>query len=69
VADAFIWRLRPEIASTAEVARRTGLDQAVISRLEGGKHQPRLDTLRRIADALGLGVAELLSEASRGATK
>jgi DNA-binding XRE family transcriptional regulator len=46
-----------------ELGERAGLDQAVISRLERGLHVPRLDTLRRIADALDLSVAQLLSGA------
>lgn len=44
-----------------ELSERTGIDQAVISRLERGKHRPRLDTLQKIAAALGISVAELLA--------
>lgn len=43
------------------LAQRTGLDQAVISRMEGGRVRPRIDTLRKFADALGLSVSDLLS--------
>ena len=43
------------------LAQRTGLDQAVISRIEGGKVRPRIDTLRKFADALDVSVSELLS--------
>jgi ribosome-binding protein aMBF1 (putative translation factor) len=43
------------------LGERAGLDQAVISRLERGKHEPRLDTLRRVAAALELGLPDLLS--------
>lgn len=46
-----------------ELSARTGIDQAVISRLERGKHRPRLDTLQRFADGLGLALSELLGSA------
>lgn len=44
-----------------ELSRRTDIDQAVISRLERGRHHPRLDTLRRIAGALNMSVSRLLA--------
>lgn len=44
-----------------ELGRRTGLDQALISKLEGGKHRPRWDTLARYAGGLGMTVRELLA--------
>jgi DNA-binding Xre family transcriptional regulator len=38
----------------AEMSRRTGIDQAALSRLETGKNSnPTLDTLNRVAAALG----------------
>ena len=43
-----------------ELGRRAGLDQAVISNLETGKHDPRAETLRRLAQALNLSLAGLL---------
>lgn len=43
-----------------ELGERAGLDQAVISRLEHGKHEPRVDTLRRVAAALDMRLPELL---------
>jgi len=46
--------------SQEELARRTGLEQGLISKLECGKHQPRFDTLRTYAEGLGLSVADLL---------
>lgn len=42
------------------LSERTGIDQAVISRLETGKQRPRVDTLRRISGALDLTLARLL---------
>lgn len=44
-----------------ELGQRTGFDQAVLSRLERGKHDPRTETLRRIAEALGLSLSALLA--------
>lgn len=57
-------RARREAAgmTQTDVAEQSGLDQALISKLEGGKHEPRFDTLARYAEALGLTVSELLSE-------
>ena len=41
--------------SLSEIARRSGIDLASLSRLEGGKNpNPTFETLSRYADALGL---------------
>lgn len=40
--------------SQAELAKRAGTGQAVISRLEGMRAKPSLSLIRRVADALGL---------------
>jgi DNA-binding XRE family transcriptional regulator len=39
--------------SQSEVARRAGLNQPAIARLESGALKPTLDTIQRIAHALG----------------
>jgi ribosome-binding protein aMBF1 (putative translation factor) len=44
-----------------ELGERAELDQAVISRLENGTHQPRVDTLERVAAALDMSLADLLA--------
>jgi transcriptional regulator with XRE-family HTH domain len=36
---------------------------ATLARIEGGNYDPRLSTLRRIATALGVTVAQLIGEA------
>jgi DNA-binding XRE family transcriptional regulator len=45
-----------------QLSKNTGNDQAIISKLERGIHQPRVDTLERIASALGLSLSELLAK-------
>ncbi len=50
--------------SLAEIARRTGIDQAALSRLENGKNvNPTIDTLHRMAAALGQEITFGLSSA------
>lgn len=44
-----------------ELSELTDIDQAIISKIETGKHLPRFDTLERIAKGFGLNVSELLN--------
>lgn len=46
--------------SQREVCERTGIDVATYSRIEQGHSSPLLDTLIRIADAIGVPLAELV---------
>ena len=47
-------RLRAlEGLSQEQLARRMGTTKAAISRLESGRHRPTVETLRRLAEALG----------------
>ncbi|MGH3102532.1 MAG: helix-turn-helix domain-containing protein [Gaiellaceae bacterium] len=39
-----------------QLAEMCGMHQSAIARLESGEHEPKLDTLRRIAQALGAGL-------------
>ena len=48
------WRVRAQMSQTA-LAKKMGVDQAMIARLEAGQHQPKLSTLERWAAACGLG--------------
>lgn len=43
-----------------QVAKKAGISLATYSKIESGKASPRMDTLYRIASALGVGVHELL---------
>jgi len=46
------------------VAERAGLNQSAISLLERGLRSPNLDTLLRIAEALGIDLWRLLKAAT-----
>lgn len=49
-----IVRLRTvEGLSQEELARRMGTTKAAVSRLESGRHRPTVETLRRLAEAVG----------------
>lgn len=37
-----------------ELSERTGITEATISRIENGLHQPRMSTVRRLAEGLGV---------------
>lgn len=61
-----VHRLRTEAGLTqAELAERIGTTQSAIARMEGGGTRPTLDTLEKIASAVGadlvVGVGENLS--------
>lgn len=43
-----------------EVCGRSGVDVATYSRIEQGHSSPKLDTLIRIADAIGVPLADLV---------
>jgi len=47
------------------VCGRSGLDVATYSRIEQGHSSPKLDTLIRIADAIGVEVEELVRRSGR----
>ncbi|AEG16017.1 helix-turn-helix domain protein [Desulfofundulus kuznetsovii DSM 6115] len=48
--------------SQAELARKAGVPQSAISEIEAGKRKPRIDTIQKLALALGVSVSELLDE-------
>lgn len=54
--------------SQKELGEALGVSGAMIGQYETGQRKPRLDTLRRIADALGVEWTELVPEEQQGAT-
>jgi transcriptional regulator with XRE-family HTH domain len=44
------------------LAERADLDKQVVSLIENAHQSPRLDTVKRIAHALGISVAELVGD-------
>lgn len=46
--------------SQGDIHRSTGIDRAYISNLEAGKQNPTLETIGKIAEALGVSSGELL---------
>jgi DNA-binding XRE family transcriptional regulator len=55
--------LRLEAGLTqAELARRTGIHRPNIARVEAGRHTPSLETLARLASAIGVPTTRVLSE-------
>lgn len=62
-----VYRLRAEAGLTqAELAERMSTTQSAVARLEGGGTRPNLETLEKLASAVGqelvVGVGENLSE-------
>lgn len=55
--------LRLEAGLTqAELARRTGIHRPNIARVEAGRHTPSLETLARLASAIGVPTTRVLSD-------
>lgn len=50
--------------SQSELSRRSGIASSYLSRIENRRLEPRPKTLRKIADALGVPLAELFREGS-----
>ena len=48
-----------------QLSEATGIDQASISRMENGKQGITLEYLKRIAQALGVEIGDLLGDGSR----
>ncbi len=53
----------------AELAQRTGIAEATLSRLENGIQRPRISTVRKIAEALGVAPDELIDWEATGEGK
>jgi len=51
--------------SRAALAKKAGLHQTYVGLLEREERSPNLDTANAIADALGLSLAQMITEAER----
>ena len=43
-----------------ELSVETGRGRVFLSNLENGKHEPKLSTIKRLADAFGLTISQLM---------
>ncbi len=48
--------------STSKLSKQAGLSQSFVWRIESGEKQPTLETLRKLAQGLGMSIGELLGE-------
>ena len=55
-------RRRRKGLSQKDLANASGVGQDTISGIESGRHEPRPSTLRKLADALNVEVADLFRE-------
>jgi transcriptional regulator with XRE-family HTH domain len=55
--------------SQNEIARRAGLSHTMVLRVEKQERMPTIDTLLRIAEAMGLELGALITQCQRPATK
>lgn len=51
-----------QLLSITKLAKRSGLSQSFVCRLESGEKQPTLETLRKLSEGLGISLGELLGE-------
>jgi len=66
---AFVQAYRKRLGwSQARLARRCGMARANLARLESGRHEPLLSSVKRVASALGVKLSDLISEPSSRAT-
>jgi transcriptional regulator with XRE-family HTH domain len=47
-----------------ELGEKAGISEATINRLEQGKHDARISTVRKLAEVLGVSPAELVGQES-----
>lgn len=55
-----------KLVTQEELAERTGMTRANISRLENGLQRPRISTIRKLAEALGVHPDELVDWGAGG---
>lgn len=63
------YRRRAAGLSQEELAHNIGRSMRYISLLESCRHQPSLDTLKRLSDGLGLSLSQLIIEMETEASK
>lgn len=51
------------LVTQAELSERTGIAEATLSRIENGLQEPRISTIRKIANGLGVAPEELMDRA------
>lgn len=51
--------------SKAELARRAGVNERTVRKIESGLHTPSITTAAKIADALGVSFLDLIEDAAR----
>jgi transcriptional regulator with XRE-family HTH domain len=56
-----IYRAKKRL-SQVELAKRSGVSRPTISRIEAGEGEPGIDVLERLADALGVKIADLFQD-------
>ena len=54
------WRLA-KVMTQEELAQRSGVTEATISRIESGQREARISTVRKLAGALGITPQELIA--------
>lgn len=55
-------RIQGGIKRQEDLANAAGLSLMTVSRLERGEHDPKLSTLEKLANALGVTVGDLLND-------
>jgi transcriptional regulator with XRE-family HTH domain len=54
------------LLTQADLAAKSGVSEVTINRVERGRHEPRISTARKLAEALGAKPAELMGLPQRG---
>ena len=58
------WRER-RLMTQADLAAKSGLSEMTINRIETGRAEPRLHTIRKVAEALDVDASELIGKDSQ----
>lgn len=60
IGDRLFWLRNTRGMTQSQLSQQSGVNQGTISRAEAGKHKPCISVIKKLADALGVSVAELL---------